>query len=132
MTFQIGTQVIYVPPRAQGDIHHAACERGFVVEDDGGEVLNCMFWRKGLDRLCLRSTRPEGVRRSYLVERASVPQDKVRDALTEMGQGLVEYALILVLVAIVVIVILALLGPAIGNIFSTMYQNVLRGAWLVA
>lgn len=36
------------------------------------------------------------------------------------GQGLVEYALILVLVAIVVIVILALLGPAIGNIFSSI------------
>jgi pilus assembly protein Flp/PilA len=36
----------------------------------------------------------------------------------EKGQGLVEYALILVLVAIVVIIILALLGPAIGNIFS--------------
>ena len=36
----------------------------------------------------------------------------------EKGQGLVEYALILVLVAIVVIVILALLGPAIGNVFS--------------
>ena len=37
----------------------------------------------------------------------------------EKGQGLVEYALILVLVAIVVIVILALLGPVIGNVFST-------------
>jgi len=36
------------------------------------------------------------------------------------GQGLVEYALILVLVAVVVIVILALLGPAIGNIFSSI------------
>jgi pilus assembly protein Flp/PilA len=34
------------------------------------------------------------------------------------GQGLVEYALILVLVAIVVIAILAVLGPQIGNIFS--------------
>ena len=38
----------------------------------------------------------------------------------ELGQGLVEYALILVLVAIVVIVVLALLGPAIGNIFSNI------------
>ncbi|MBL8162200.1 MAG: Flp family type IVb pilin [Anaerolineae bacterium] len=38
----------------------------------------------------------------------------------EEGQGLVEYALILVLVAVVVIVILALLGPAIGNIFSNI------------
>ena len=38
----------------------------------------------------------------------------------EEGQGLVEYALILVLVAIVVIAILTIMGPAIGNIFSTI------------
>jgi pilus assembly protein Flp/PilA len=38
----------------------------------------------------------------------------------EKGQGLVEYALILVLIAIVVIVILSLLGPAIGNVFSNV------------
>jgi pilus assembly protein Flp/PilA len=36
----------------------------------------------------------------------------------EEGQGLVEYALILVLVAIVVIAILTLLGPQIANVFS--------------
>lgn len=42
----------------------------------------------------------------------------------EEGQGLVEYALILVLVAIVVIAVLALLGPAIGNIFSRIYDSV--------
>jgi pilus assembly protein Flp/PilA len=41
----------------------------------------------------------------------------------EEGQGLVEYALILVLVAVVVIVVLAVLGPTIGNIFS----NVING-----
>lgn len=41
----------------------------------------------------------------------------------ENGQGLVEYALILVLVAVVVIVILALLGPAIGNIFSNIVST---------
>jgi pilus assembly protein Flp/PilA len=39
------------------------------------------------------------------------------------GQGLVEYALILVLVAVVVIVILSLLGPAIGNVFSNIVTN---------
>jgi len=38
----------------------------------------------------------------------------------EDGQGLVEYALILVLVAIVVIAILLLLGPVIGNVFSNI------------
>jgi pilus assembly protein Flp/PilA len=39
----------------------------------------------------------------------------------QIGQGLVEYALILVLVAVTVIIILAFLGPAVGNIFSDIY-----------
>jgi pilus assembly protein Flp/PilA len=42
----------------------------------------------------------------------------------EKGQGLVEYALILVLVAVVVIAILALLGPAIANIFQNIVTNI--------
>jgi pilus assembly protein Flp/PilA len=36
----------------------------------------------------------------------------------ENGQGFVEYAFITLLVALAVIVILALLGPAIGNVYS--------------
>jgi pilus assembly protein Flp/PilA len=38
------------------------------------------------------------------------------------GQGLVEYALIIVLVAIVVIAILLLLGPSIGDIFTSIVE----------
>ncbi len=38
----------------------------------------------------------------------------------EEGQGLVEYALVLILVAMVVLLVLALLGPSIGNIFSNV------------
>ena len=41
----------------------------------------------------------------------------------EKGQGLVEYALILVLVAIVVIAALMILGPVIGNTFSTINKS---------
>jgi len=41
----------------------------------------------------------------------------------ETGQGLVEYALILVLVAVVVIAVLLLLGPAVGNVFSNIISN---------
>lgn len=40
------------------------------------------------------------------------------------GQGLVEYALIMLLVAVIVIVILALLGPAVGNLFSTVVPRI--------
>ena len=43
---------------------------------------------------------------------------------SEQGQGIVEYALLLALVTLVVLVILALLGPAIGNVFSTVYTIV--------
>jgi len=44
-------------------------------------------------------------------------------ALKEKGQGLVEYALILVLVAIVVFAVLMLLGPIVGNVFSTINSS---------
>jgi pilus assembly protein Flp/PilA len=40
------------------------------------------------------------------------------------GQGLLEYALVLMLVAIIVIVILALLGPAVGNMFSNLMVHI--------
>jgi pilus assembly protein Flp/PilA len=41
----------------------------------------------------------------------------------ERGQGLVEYALILVLVAIVVVAVLMILGPRIGNVFSSINKS---------
>ena len=41
---------------------------------------------------------------------------------TEKGQGLVEYALILLLVALVVILTLLILGPAIGNSYSNVIE----------
>ena len=40
----------------------------------------------------------------------------------EEGHATVEYALILTLMILVVIVVLALLGPAIGNVFSRFYS----------
>jgi pilus assembly protein Flp/PilA len=39
------------------------------------------------------------------------------------GQGLVEYAVIIVLVAIIVIVLLALFGASVGNMFSNIIAN---------
>ena len=40
------------------------------------------------------------------------------------GQGLTEYAIIIMLVAIVVILLLLILGPAVGNIFSNVVTNI--------
>jgi pilus assembly protein Flp/PilA len=44
----------------------------------------------------------------------------------EEGQGMVEYALILVLIAIVVIVILSTVGKRVNNVFSNI-SNGLSG-----
>jgi pilus assembly protein Flp/PilA len=43
---------------------------------------------------------------------------KKLEQLGKKGQGLVEYALILVLIAIVVIVILTFVGQRVGTVFS--------------
>jgi pilus assembly protein Flp/PilA len=43
--------------------------------------------------------------------------------LYQRGQGLVEYAMIMMLVAIIVIIILALFGSSVGNMFSSVIVN---------
>jgi len=48
-----------------------------------------------------------------------------RNQTPKKGQGLVEYALILVLVAIVVIAVLAILGPIVGNVFSSLNSSLI-------
>ena len=45
----------------------------------------------------------------------------------EKGQGLVEYALILVLLAVVVLAVLMVFGPSLGNVYSRVVYN---DAWL--
>jgi pilus assembly protein Flp/PilA len=45
---------------------------------------------------------------------------RTRLAERENGQGMVEYALILVLIAIVVIVILQIVGKQVNNVFSNI------------
>jgi len=44
----------------------------------------------------------------------------------EKGQGLVEYALILVLIAVVVLAVLLILGPIVGNTFSDVNSELER------
>ncbi len=41
----------------------------------------------------------------------------------QAGQGLIEYALIMVFVAVLVMVLLVVLGPAVSNMFQTVYES---------
>ena len=43
----------------------------------------------------------------------------------EKGQGLVEYAIIIAFVAIVVIVAMRLIGPSVGNVFSSVNNSII-------
>ena len=42
----------------------------------------------------------------------------------EEGQGLVEYALIILFIAIVVVAALLIFGPAVGNLYSTIAYDI--------
>ncbi len=48
----------------------------------------------------------------------------IESSLSSRGQGLVEYAMIIMLVGIIVIIVLALLGPAVGNMFSNVLSQI--------
>jgi len=54
----------------------------------------------------------------------------VIDLRLEKGQGLVEYALILVLVAVVILAVLLILGPVIGNTFSDVNSELERVSYV--
>ena len=41
----------------------------------------------------------------------------------ERGQGLVEYAIILILVALVVIAVMWMLGPKVGDNYSSIHSS---------
>ena len=43
--------------------------------------------------------------------------------LDQRGQGLVEYALLLVFIALLVIIVLLLLGGSVGDVFSNVINT---------
>ena len=60
---------------------------------------------------------PKRVRRTFYRLRASCPRSGLGN---EGGQGMVEYALVLVLIAMVVIIVLQMLGHQVNNVFSNV------------
>ena len=58
--------------------------------------------------------------KKFYVKMQNMIQSKMQD---EEGQGLVEYALIIVLVSIVVIAALSLLGTNVSTVFSNIAET---------
>jgi pilus assembly protein Flp/PilA len=61
---------------------------------------------------------------SYTASGRSIHSRPIMFHSSPRGQGLVEYAMLIVLVAITVIVLLALFGSGIGNMFSNIVSNI--------
>jgi len=59
----------------------------------------------------------------WLSEKFGKEVSRLLSYVRERGQGLVEYALILLLVVLVVIAVVTLLGPIVGNMFSKVNSN---------
>ena len=55
----------------------------------------------------------------YIRKEVSLMLCSVREA----GQGLVEYAFILLLMALVIFAVLLIFGPVIGNVFTKLNSN---------
>jgi Flp pilus assembly pilin Flp len=60
------------------------------------------------------------------------PKSKLNHYLPESGQGLVEYALILIFVAVSVVLVLEILGPAVDNTFDQLANDVPGGTPVLA
>ena len=57
-------------------------------------------------------------------ETHSTVHDATRWRFFQEAQGLIEYALIIILVAIIVLVVLAIFGSGVGNMFSNIMSNI--------
>ena len=81
-------------------------------------ALHCVTFGKTAIHVSRPEAYPQKILRS-VIERKAI----MLFAPKEKGQGLVEYAIILALIAIVVIAVMRLLGPKIGNTFSTINSS---------
>lgn len=46
------------------------------------------------------------------------------EMITDTGQGLVEYSLILLLIALVMIVVLSIFGTELADVYSNIIENI--------
>lgn len=116
--------------RIKRDYGNRQCQYcGHVISNAGFASVGHMrkHVRQGLatEHKCLNYSKGHRLLGTYIDFR---PTKEGKQAIikksSELGQGLLEYALIMILVALIVIVILALLGPAVGNMFSNIISNI--------
>lgn len=79
-----GTQIIYVPTHANGDIHHTDCQAGFIASPTvlPGNAIFCRYWVSGSVPRRLRTlANSEATPIENLVIRDTVPLQDVKAAI---------------------------------------------------
>lgn len=75
-----GTQIIYVPTHAAGDVTHPDAEAGFVTAVRG-DVAFCRYWSKAHPGELRTKANSEGTPIDMLVVQATRPQTAVDEAI---------------------------------------------------
>lgn len=86
-----GTQIVYVPLHANGDINHPDCERGFVSsEHPDGKRHFCRYWRRDAWGVLRTVANSELTPNECLREHDSGPQFDVNFTLASIENGRIE------------------------------------------
>ncbi len=89
-----GTQIVYVPSHADGDIKHPDCEEGFVISktsDKYSEAYFCRYWSKSY-RYRLRTTaNSEATNRRDLIVKDTRHQGIIEEMFRIIEKGYPDY-----------------------------------------
>ena len=78
-----GTQIIYVPDHAEGELKHRDCEAGFVMYVRG-ETAYCRYWSKYDPTLLRTQANSEGTPIHNLVELETRSQELVNRVIAKI------------------------------------------------
>ena len=81
-----GTQVIYIPTHAEGNLCHPDCEEGFVTAHASVNTVFVRYFYRGTDEL-RTIINSEATDMSYLVIKQLRPQEQIEDLLFSLGYG---------------------------------------------
>ena len=79
-----GTQIVYMPDQAKGDLNHSDVMFGFVVAQKGEFFHWCHFWSKrNLEKLRTVSG-PEMIPNDNLIKKKTVPKKQVEEMMARL------------------------------------------------
>ncbi|MDZ7697913.1 MAG: hypothetical protein U5R49_13640 [Deltaproteobacteria bacterium] len=79
-----GTQIVYMPDQAKGDLNHSDVMFGFVVAHKGEFFHWCHFWSKNKPEILRTRKSPDMVPNDNLIRKKTVPQKQVDEMMAKL------------------------------------------------